>query len=1161
MTQPAQQLSQTASLELRLLGAGEVRLLGEPVGLATKKALALLAYLALEGTVTRSRLATLLWSENDDDSARRNLRRELHRLRGTGLRNYLEVNDDTVGLNNLTIDVQVLHALETSASESELQAALEGQALLLEGCELEGASGFTEWLERERQHVIGSRRRLALALAERLETRGEWRRALELHLRLLDDDTLQERQHREVMRLHYLLGEREAALEQFHRCRDVLHLELGLEPLPETRLLAERIRQALAIERVEAVTGGAGINLRAPLVGRDAQYANLENHVGMTLLIGEPGIGKSRLAQEFASSRTELTVRFGEASRQTPLSGVAETLRANLEHPALNALEPVWRIELARLVPEFEPTLSPRAAPSDGRVRFLEGITRALFALGTVIVLDDLHWADSASLELIAHLATRAKIEGIHLIATARGQELHDNPLAFEAVTALEHDGHLRRLELEPLGLNDVLTLVRSMSGSSEGTLFSQRLSHTTSGNPFFILETLRHLFESGTLQVDSSGAWRTPFDETTSDYAELSVPPSVTRAVVERVERLGAVSLRLLQTAALAGSEFSFAEVQPATALSEWESVDGLERAVNASILERNQNQYRFAHDLVRTALETNLSLERRALIHAKLAQSLQAQNGEPARIALHLESAGFARDAVSWRVKAAENAERVFAYHDALEQLKQAVLDGNDPRVAFEIGLKIVKLYNNFIPNQELWKLELDTLDSIASSLDDTSLKVDVSLERIQYAIWYCQDAQVLEITAWILTQSGLTSTQTAWALEYTGFALTSLGNLDESDAARLEAIRILDNTPTDLHARVLYGLMMNAYKRGQYDTARDWARRCREMCQTVGATAYLINVYTMEGVFAAIAGDIPAGIASLETARNEARRIGHSTYQFAALANLFELHFQQGDIAQAQACLEEMAQIRPTFFDPFEEAAFTRFQSQLLWFTGELGAALERATYAIELDERSGAMEHRQLGRLVAAGLYLQLHDITNSQLLLEEVRQLMTDSSLGFHRVDLEFKTAQHEMLTGQLEMALERLEALDMGSAQASEVTRQAILKAKAFIQLEQPQAALEVIHQVSTSQELEDSANLILLQLTLELDSTAARASAQELLNSGRTSALTTLELQIALEGQEISKAQFQKLYASLEGHSAAQHGLLERFGMVGQFALELTRL
>ena len=498
-----------------------------------------------------------------------------------------------------------------------------------------------------------------------------------------------------------------------------------------------------------------------------------------------------------------------------------------------------------------------------------------------------------------------------------------------------------------------------------------------------------------------------------------------------------------------------------------------------------------------------------------------------------------------------AAENAERVFAYTDALEQLERAVLDGDDPRVTFEIGLKIVKLYNNFIQNQELWKLELDKLGGIASSLDETSLKIDVALERIQYAIWYCQDAQVLEITGWILAQPGLTTTQTAWALEYKGFALTSLGNLDESDAARLEAIKTLGDMPSVLCARVLYGLMMNAYKRGQYDSARDWALRCRKMYQTVGATAYLINVCTMEGIFAAIAGDVPAGIVSLETARNEARRIGHATYQFAALANLFELHFQQGDIISALATLEEMAQVRPVFFDPFEEAAFARYQSQALWFNGDLGAALERANHAIELDERSMAMEHRQLGRLFAAGLYLQLHDFKSSQPLLEEVRQLMTDSSIGFHRADFELKMAQLEMLIGQSEMALERLEALDTNSAQAFELVRHAYLKAKILIRLEQPQAALEIVKNVPARQEIEDSANLILLQIALEPDSETVRASALELLTSKRTSALTSLGLQIALNGLETSKVQLQKLHTSLEGHGTAQQGLLERFGLL----------
>ncbi|NJK44044.1 MAG: hypothetical protein HC933_06920 [Pleurocapsa sp. SU_196_0] len=368
MTRPAKRSS---SLELILLGAGEARLRGVRVELPTRKALALLAYLALEGATGRSRLAGLLWSDNDEESARRNLRRELHRLRQSGLRDHLEVSGDTVGLNEVvTTDVTGLHALGASADETDLQSALEVHTTLLEGYELDGAALFAEWLERERSRVAAARHRLALILAERFETRGEWRGALALHLRLLHEDGLQERQHREVMRLHDLLGEREAALEQFQRCRDALRVELGLEPLPETVRLAQRIRGAQTLERIETLVGTnvnlQEVNLQAPLVGREAALVALEGRAGATLLVGEPGVGKTRLAQDFASSRTGLTMRFTEASRQTPLAGVAEVLRTHLNHPGLLALEPVWRCELARLVPEFEPEMTAR--PSSSRV-------------------------------------------------------------------------------------------------------------------------------------------------------------------------------------------------------------------------------------------------------------------------------------------------------------------------------------------------------------------------------------------------------------------------------------------------------------------------------------------------------------------------------------------------------------------------------------------------------------------------------------------------------------------------------------------------------------------------------------------------------------------------------------------------------------------------
>lgn len=235
--------SPASELFLRLLGSPQIGLKGETVGLPTKKVLGLVAYLALEGATSRSKLASLFWSENDEESARRNLRRELHRLRSTPLERYLH-SDAVLHLSNHQTDVTQFREL---LEQGRVEAALEVyRGSLLEGLELPGTTGFAEWLEQQRAALHRLWQQALLYQAENLETRGDWRAALEIHLQLLAQDDLQERHQREVMRLHYLLGEREAALERFERFRGTLKQELGLEPLPETLHLAEQIRSAFS---------------------------------------------------------------------------------------------------------------------------------------------------------------------------------------------------------------------------------------------------------------------------------------------------------------------------------------------------------------------------------------------------------------------------------------------------------------------------------------------------------------------------------------------------------------------------------------------------------------------------------------------------------------------------------------------------------------------------------------------------------------------------------------------------------------------------------------------------------------------------------------------------------------------------------------------------
>jgi DNA-binding SARP family transcriptional activator/tetratricopeptide (TPR) repeat protein len=1121
-----------------------------------------LAYLALEGATNRSRLAALLWSDNDEESARRNLRRELHRLRETGLRDHLETDGDTLGLTAVVItDVTGLHSLEANASEIELQTVLELQTTLLEGYELDGATLFAEWLERERSRVTASRHRLALLLAERLETRGEWRGALALHLRLLREDSLQERQHREVMRLHYLLGEREAALEQFQRCRDTLHVELGLEPLPETVQLAERIRGAQTLQRVETMMN-ANVNLRAPLIGRDAALATLEGHRGATLLVGEPGVGKTRLAQEFASSRAGLTLRFTEASRQTPLTGVAEELRAHLNHPALTALEPVWRSELARLVPEFAPEdTPPRASSAEGRVRFLEGLTRSLFALGQTIVLDDLHWADASSLELIAHLVARAETQGVRLVLTARGQELRDNPRTLEVLASLERDGHLHRLELRPLTTDDVLTLVRTLSGSSGGRLFAERLSNTTAGNPFFILETLRHLFETGDLQVDGHGLWHTPFDETTSDYAELTVPESVTRAICERVERLGASSLRLLQTAALTGAEFGFEEVRPATALGEWECVDGLERAVHASILERSQHRYRFAHDLVRTALESNLSAERRALIHAKLAASLTQLQAEPARIASHLEQSGQRLEAVEWRVRAAQESERVYAHREALEQYARALDHDPSPRVSFQLRTERIALLQT-LDDPGAISTELEELNELARQIGEPDVEIQARLLEAQIHQERGEFPRALQLSDTLIERAELQPDQRVKAIYQGAVAELSMAHLDSADA-RLERGLQLEMTP-GWRGKFLIARCQIAARLGRLEAAQ-LAEAALEAFRLAGDRTGEIEALQGAGIVSISTGNFETAERHFQTAWELVGVIGEQRFRRNTLLNLAAIHLNLGKLEAVRQDLDALLDMPAETIDPIMRARVHYYFGHYHRLVGHLGHALEhRLEHRRLVTDLDSPHEHIMAGLGVAVSL-LDCGDLEAAVTLLEQLEVTAREHDLEGQALELRLTRLEGQLASAQPPTPDEVTSAIQSAAVNDPELQTSArILLAQAYGQHGEAQQGLIVLGQEETHPRLKIlhlSARLTLLARLHQADK-AALKTAQTLLEQDTTAPLerfvlrqallgwleSTAQTRAALQVRREARKQALVLAGTLEQHPELKLHFLERY-------------
>lgn len=973
------------ALALQLSGAPRLLVAGAERALPGRRALALAAVLAADGPTTRARLAALLWARLDEPSARRNLRRELARLREAGL-GALLAGDEVLSLaDGVTCD---LADIERALAQHDPELALAlWRGPLLEGVELGDAPAFDDWLAERRAAWQRRWRDATVAAAQAREAGGDLRGALELRLRLVEADPLGEPEVVHAMRLHERLGDRPAALALYERCRRQLAAELGLEPLAETAALAERLRTG---ERVAAVlpraVRPAWERLDAPLVGRAAEAARLHDSAAPLLLVeGEPGVGKTRLAQEGLRARSTVLLRCTAAGRGGALQPVAEVLADALARLAgaerLATLPPATRRELARLVPAFDAEAAAAPARTDAAAqrRFLDALADALDALasadgtpGTWLV-DDLHWADEATLALLRHAAhrrARAPERHARVVATARSAELADDPAAGPAVLALEREGLLERLPLAPLAEADTLALVRELSDSGGGELFARRLQRSTAGNPYHLLETLRFLFDAGELQVDERGGWRTRYDDATADYAELPVPPSVAQTVVERVDRLGAAARRVLEAAALAGDGFTLDDVQPATALSAFDALEGLERALDARLIAAAEPGYRFVHDLARGAIDARLGPERRRLVHARLAQGLVARGGAPSRIAQHFEGAGDPVAAVPWRLQAADAAQRVFARREALAHLAAALAAAPDAATRLACHRQRVPLLRD-AGDMAGCDAEIERYAALADTAGDAAAQFRAALFRVMRchdrarfddALALCLDLETRpapspEDRLTLMRLGGfvaLHQDRGAMAERWLGEALALATQLADPVRTGVEANLI--------HLRVSAGQAGEAVATFEHALAHTDAGVPvieRSMLFTAGMRAY-------EG-----AGDRARARWCAAEALSRARQVQVLKVVENFLANRMRLELEDGDLDAARATWAEiLAGAEASAWTlPRQQFLFGGLQGRLAWAEGRADdaiAALEAACRALDGDPGAASNAHGLIAR---------------------------------------------------------------------------------------------------------------------------------------------------------------------------------------------------
>lgn len=691
-------------LVLRLLGSPTASTPTQgPAPLGTK-VLGLLAYLTLEpGPHSRDTLATLLWSDAGDEGARASLRQALRQLRNA-FGDSIAADRQYVWLA-APIECDVLQFLEAAREDARAAAAFD-VGRFLRGAVFRQAPAFEEWASATRERLLRLSVDALRDAARNAVGHSRWREALEHAERWLTADALSEEAMGVIMEAEYCVRGRGAALRRYAAFRDRLREEAGADPGPELAELASRIVRSPETAAIANGDAPAEVSFSADLVGRESQWKALTdawsaaaNHGQRIVLIeGEPGMGKTRLADEFACwararGGTVLRGEGYEPSGGPAFGTMAAALRGALTAPGLAGTDPGWLAEAARLMPDLGqqfPGLSrPTAAPPGmERWRLFEGVAQLLLALAAerqlLLYFDDLQWCDPESCALIHFLVRRLEGAPVLLIATVTSGDVEPGGAAQRLAQSLALRPDARLLALGALSEDDVWQLIRRMGNiraPAGGRRFARRLHGVSDGNPFQVIEIAKMLFAEGLLGATPvSREWVLPAQRASGGFSQIEVPRSVREAIAMRVTRLPDELRQILTSIAAAarpvGAEV-LAHVHGTSRLRLAALADAL---IERHLVTEQDGGYRMAHPLLGQAVRSGLSAARRRELHRALSLALEASAdpaGAAARagdISWHAERGGEPERARHFALLASETALASLAFEEALKSLELA-------------------------------------------------------------------------------------------------------------------------------------------------------------------------------------------------------------------------------------------------------------------------------------------------------------------------------------------------------------------------------------------------------------------------------------------------------------------------------------------------------
>jgi DNA-binding SARP family transcriptional activator/predicted ATPase len=925
------------ALSLQLFGAPRLLKNDAALHLDTRKGVALLAYLAVERPYqSRDTLAALLWAEADHTSARGALRRTLSVL-NTALDNRgLLVERDAVTFvaSDWACDaVRLLQVIDFAASHSHsvhevcavcveplthIVTSIRGE--FLQGFSLKDSPDFDVWQSQQTERF----RRLLSGALERLivwyERKGTFDKALQLAQQLLALDVLHEPAHQCLIRLLALSGQRSAALAQYQECVRVLNSEIGVSPLEETTALYRAILEN-SLKSVSAPTSVTVKDDASPqvtgLVGRDHELHQLhtwahqntrEQH--LCIVSGESGIGKSALTQTFAQKvMTEgvevCVVQCYASETALAYAPLVRFLRDKLEGSSwVTQLDTHWLEELTRVLPEirrWHKNLRPLDATSP--TRLYEALTQALrlvFSSGTIFVMEDAHWADSASLNTLTYVLRRWADNPWRVLLTWRTDSAPYMQQLRQLLTDYERSGGkafllaLQRLERASLA-QWVTTLDYEVD--------ADQLYHESEGLPLFINALL------------ARGKASTPND----------LPSDIQQVLRSRLDSTSETVRQLLGAAAVIGRSFNVDILRECSGRSDEETVDGIEECLRSGLIHEAQTNgfYEFYHDKLREVVYHDTSLVRRRLLHRRAAQSLLNQTRTPTKIAAlaaviadHFLKGGQEAEAAEYFVIAGQHAQQVYAHREALAHFEMALaLGSSQPKLVYQQCGDV----------QVLLGVYRAAIHSYEMALSYASLEDSPYLHQRLGRVYHRQGE-------WQLAESYY---QTAYEVWHT--------------------------QPSTMLATLLTDWSLTKMNRGQIEAAWDLAQNALQMANHANNPPFQAQAYNMLGILARKRGDTAQATEHLRTSLQIAQSLQDSRLVVATLNNLALNWVYAHDFADAQQAFEQALALCVQQGDIHHEAAIRNNLADVLHAVGQPTQALEQLKRAVSLFAQIGTGEN--------------------------------------------------------------------------------------------------------------------------------------------------------------------------------------------------------